>query len=91
MLPTRRTFRIFVSSTFNDLRLERNALHRSVFPRLRKLCEERGAQFHAIDLRWGISEEASIEQATMAICLNEIARCQRVSPQPNFLLILGQR
>ena len=91
MLPTRRAFRIFVSSTFNDLRLERNALHRSVFPRLRKLCEERGAQFHAIDLRWGISEEASIEQATMAICLNEIARCQRVSPQPNFLLILGQR
>jgi WD40 repeat protein len=82
---------VFVSSTFNDLVAERNSLHELVFPRLRALCAGYGAEFQAIDLRWGISEEASFDQATMPICLAEIARCQRVSPRPNFLLILGQR
>jgi WD40 repeat protein len=91
MLPTHRIFRVFVSSTFNDLRDERNALHELAFPRLRDLCARHGADFQAIDLRWGISEDASVEQATMPICLGEIARCQRVSPRPNFLLLLGQR
>ena len=85
MLPTHRLFRVFVSSTFNDLRAERNALQKHAFKRLRELCARHGAEFHAIDLRWGISEGASFEQATMPICLSEIARCQRVSPRPNFL------
>src|SRR5262249_2198812 len=40
---------------------------------------------------WGVSEEAGREQATMAICLGEIARCRRLSPRPNFLLLLGDR
>ena len=33
-----RTLRIFVSSTFSDLKAERDALQRYVFPRLRELC-----------------------------------------------------
>jgi hypothetical protein len=33
-----RTFRIFVSSTFSDLKEERNALQEKVFPRLRELA-----------------------------------------------------
>jgi hypothetical protein len=45
-----RTFRVFVSSTFEDLKAERDALQRDVFPRLRKLCEENNARFQAIDL-----------------------------------------
>jgi hypothetical protein len=40
-----RTFRVFVSSTFEDLKAERDALQRDVFPRLRKLCEANGARF----------------------------------------------
>ena len=35
MPQTTRTFRIFVSSTFSDLKAERNALQERVFPRLR--------------------------------------------------------
>ncbi len=86
-----KTFRIFVSSTFSDLKAERDALQRYVFPRLRELCAERGARFQAIDLRWGVSEEAGLDQRTMPICLGEIERCQRVTPRPNFVVLLGDR
>jgi hypothetical protein len=85
------TFRVFVSSTFSDLVAERNALQKHVFPRLRKLCQKNGARFQAIDLRWGVREEAAIDQLTMKICLEEIARCQRVTPRPNFIVLLGDR
>jgi hypothetical protein len=54
-----RTFRVFISSTFEDLKEERDALQREVFPRLRKTCEEHGARFQAIDLRWGVRDEAA--------------------------------
>jgi len=36
MPQTSRTFRIFVSSTFSDLKAERNALQERVFPRLQR-------------------------------------------------------
>ncbi len=85
------TFRIFVSSTFSDLKAERNALQEYVFPRLREYCQTRGARFQAIDLRWGVSEEAALDQQTMNICLEELRRCQRTSPRPNFIVLLGQR
>ena len=52
-----RTFRVFVSSTFEDLKEERNALQRDVFPVLSKLCQSHGARFQAIDLRWGVREK----------------------------------
>jgi len=86
-----RTFRVFVSSTFEDLKDERDALQRVVFPRLRKLCEEKGARFQAIDLRWGVRAEASLDQKTMEICLREIERCQQTGIKPNFIVLLGDR
>jgi NACHT domain- and WD repeat-containing protein len=89
-LPVK-TFRVFVSSTFSDLRAERDAFQKRVFPRLRLLCMEAGCRFQAIDLRWGISEEAGRDQLTMKICLDEIARCQRTTPRPNFIVLLGDR
>ncbi len=53
-------FRVFISSTFSDLEAERNALQEHVFPKLREFCMEYGCRFQAIDLRWGVSEEAQI-------------------------------
>ena len=38
MTQSSRTFRIFVSSTFSDLKAERNALQEEIFPRLRDLA-----------------------------------------------------
>ena len=91
MTQSSRTFRIFVSSTFNDLKEERNALQKYVFPRLRELAMAHGCRFQAIDLRWGVSQEAGLDQQTMKICLTEIERCQKVSPRPNFVILLGDR
>lgn len=85
------TFRVFVSSTFQDFVTERNGLQERVWPRLQSLCQQHGARFQAIDLRWGISEQASREQQIMQICLEEIRRCQQVTPRPNFIVLLGDR
>lgn len=84
-------FRVFVSSTFTDMTLERGILQRDAFPRLEKFCEEAGAKFQAVDLRWGINEESSFNQKTLQICFNEVARCQKISPKPNFLILLGDK
>jgi NACHT domain- and WD repeat-containing protein len=86
-----RTFRVFVSSTFADLKDERNALQEEVYPRLRALCLGGGARFQAVDLRWGVSEEAALDQQTVSICLDEIDRCRRTTPRPNFVVLLGER
>jgi hypothetical protein len=86
-----RTFRVFVSSTFEDLKEERDALQREVFPKLRKLCEQRSARFQAIDFRWGVRDEAALDQKTVELCLREIERCQRTGIKPNFIVLLGQR
>jgi hypothetical protein len=85
------TFRVFVSSTFSNLVAERNALQEHVFPRLREYCQKNGCRFQAIDLRRGVSEEAAADQITKRICRVEIARCQAVTPRPNFIVLLGGR
>ena len=90
MLGTR-VFRVFVSSTFRDMRAERDALQERVFPKLRARCAAKGYGFQPVDLRWGIGEEASAGQRTVRICLSEVARCQQMSPRPNFVVLLGDR
>ena len=62
MTQSSRTFRIFVNSTFSDQKAEHNALQECVFPRLRDLVMAHGCRFQAIDLRWGVSEEAALDQ-----------------------------
>ena len=91
MSQATRVFRVFVSSTFVDFKPERNALQALVFPRLRAHSAERGYEFQAIDLRWGVGQEASLDQRAMGICLDELARCQTMSPRPNFIVLLGDR
>ena len=86
-----RTFRLFVSSTFDDLKDERDALQREVFPRIRRLCQQRGARFQAVDLRWGVREEAAADNRTMEICFAEIERCHGTGFRPNFFVLLGDR
>jgi hypothetical protein len=86
-----KTFRLFISSTFSDMANERRILHDEVFPKLSQLCASHGAQFQAVDLRWGVNEDSQLDHKTMDICLGEIERCQRLSPRPNFLVLLGDR
>jgi len=91
MPTTTRTIRVFFSSAFSDLKAERNAHQERVFPRFKRYCQRRGWSFQAIDLRWGISHEAALDQSTMRICRAEIACCQAVTPYPNFVVLLGDR
>jgi hypothetical protein len=51
MNRTNSLFRVFISSPFSDFAPERDALQQEVYPRLRRLCAERGCTFQAIDLR----------------------------------------
>lgn len=91
MQSTTRTFRVFVSSTFEDLKNERDALQDRAFPHLAVICESFGARFQAVDLRWGVRDEAVANQKTMEVCLSEITKCQRTGIQPNFMILLGER
>lgn len=85
------SFQLFVSSTFRDFQVEREALRLDVYPRLGARCQARGATFEAVDLRWGISPSAAEARQTMEICLDEVERCARSTARPNFLLLLGDR
>lgn len=86
-----KTFRVFISSTFSDFLHERTRLQENVFPRLEKFCLDHGYKFQPIDLRWGITDQMGEAHETMNICLEEIRRCQKVTPQPNFIILLGDR
>ncbi len=55
------------------------------------LCKAHDASFQAVDLRWGVSEQAAEDQRTMRICLREIDRCRELTPYPNFILLMGDR
>jgi WD40 repeat protein len=83
--------RLFVSSTFSDLVAERNALAERVWPELERFCRPRGFTFQAIDLRWGVPSEAGLHHRTMQICFEELRRAQESSPEPNFLILLGDK
>ena len=87
----RKIFRVFFSSTFSDFVEERNALQNKTFPQLKELCAANGARFQPIDLRWGIPDEVGLQQSTMQVCLEDIKRCQNLTPRPNFLALLGER
>jgi hypothetical protein len=84
-------FRVFVSSTFTDMKQERQILQKKVFPKLEEFCLKNNAKFQAVDLRWGVTEESQLNQKTIDICLNEIWRCQKITPKPNFLVLLGDK
>jgi hypothetical protein len=85
-----KTIKFFISSTFKDFEQERDILHKFIFPKLKKLCHDKQFGFQPIDLRWGVMEEAGIDQQTMNICLNEVKRSS-YKPKPNLLLLVGQR
>lgn len=80
-----KTIRLFISSTFRDMHAERDWLNRVVFPELRSRCRRRGAEFVGVDLRWGVTEEEARQRGALAVCLDEIERCDL------FLGLLGDR
>ncbi|TIC78537.1 tetratricopeptide repeat protein, partial [Crenobacter intestini] len=88
---TERHFRIFLSSTFRDMELERDHLLQHVFPVFRQECLRRQVTFTEIDLRWGVTEEDAKNGQTVEICLQEIDKCRSLGVPPFFLGFLGER
>lgn len=62
-----------------------------VFERLKPEYASRGWVVEYVDLRWGISPESTGDNRTIQICLEELRRCQEVSPRPNFIILSGER
>lgn len=87
--PNNRAIRIFISSTFKDFFNEREALVRRVFPALRDVCDSLGLNLVEIDLRWGVPEDASGEEAILT-CMREIERTQEAG-MSFFLGLVGER
>jgi nephrocystin-3 len=81
-----RQIRVFVSSTFTDMKEDRDYLVKFIFPQLRKLCEERAVVWTEIDLRWGVTDEQKAEGKVLPIVMAEIERCH-----PYFVGLLGER
>ena len=85
-----KTFRLFISSTFNDFRREREILQTKVFPHIKEYASKAGYTFQPIDLRWGVSNEAQLDQKTLELCLDEVRAC-KTNIHPNFLIMIGDR
>lgn len=80
-----RNIRLFISSTFRDMHGERDLLMRSVLPALQARAFPHRISLHAIDLRWGITEEETRRNRQLEVCLGEVENSQL------FVGILGSR
>jgi tetratricopeptide (TPR) repeat protein len=80
------TVRVFVSSTFRDMRAERDHLARVVFPELRERMAKRCLHLVDLDLRWGVTEEEAEQGKVLDVILAEIDRAR-----PFFVGLLGDR
>jgi len=86
MSESRKTVRVFISSTFRDMHAERNHLVKVVFPALRERLAPYGIDLYDIDLRWGVDPRQSDMGLALGPCLRLIDDCR-----PFFVGILGQR
>eukprot|EP01138_Halocafeteria_seosinensis_P010237 gb/GECG01010455.1/.p1 GENE.gb/GECG01010455.1/~~gb/GECG01010455.1/.p1 ORF type:complete len:2817 (+),score=410.58 gb/GECG01010455.1/:1-8451(+) len=83
-----RTVRVFISSTFNDMHGERDALTRVVFPALNNKAKSRRVRVVPVDLRWGLTSEDTSDSGLGALehCLLEID-----NSRPFFVVLRGER
>ncbi len=51
---------------------------------------KKGYTFQPIDLRWGVSNQAQLDQKTLKLCLSEVRSC-KTHLHPNFLIMAGDR
>jgi len=81
---------IFVSSTFNDMQYERDAIREISMPIINSHAEKYGESVSFCDLRWGVNttdlESDTGSKKVLDVCLNEIDRCR-----PYMVVILGDR
>ena len=81
---------IFISSTFQDMHYERDAIHTRIIPAINQEAGMWGDSVSACDLRWGINtadmEDIDKSKKVLNVCLGEIDRCR-----PYMIVLLGYR
>lgn len=86
-MAKKRAFKIFISSTFQDLVRERNyIIDRVIKPFKVKAQLEYNVDVTVVDLRWGITPQEAKDGRVLEICLREIDNCR-----PLFIGIIGNR
>lgn len=82
--------KLFVSSTFKDMQLERDALQKHIIPDLNMRLIDHGTKITQTDLRWGISTSQMSadegEQKVLNVCLEEINKAR-----PYMIVMIGDR
>ena len=81
-----RAMKIFICSTFKDMRKERALIRKRIVHKLTNLCEQRLVQLSVIDLSWGVSDQMVGDGNLIQYCLEQVENCQ-----PYFLCFLGER
>lgn len=81
--------RFFISSTFQDMRAERECIRSNVWPDVHEYARKKGIYVEFCDLRWGININDNLtEEEAMAkimeICLQEVQNCK-----PYLITMLG--
>nr|XP_033811856.1 LOW QUALITY PROTEIN: NACHT domain- and WD repeat-containing protein 1 [Geotrypetes seraphini] len=91
-LPAKRNLvRVFISSTFADMAIERNVLLERAYTEAQAFCQKHGLLFEVVDMRWGVRDYAAVDHMTTELCLKEIKLCQQMSVGPAFIALLGNR
>jgi len=83
--------KVFVSSTFLDMDIERDALKNIVEPRLNETLKDHSCSIEFIDLRHSVKTNTTLsllerEKQIFNVCLEEIDNCR-----PYFMGIIGHR
>ena len=82
--------RFFVSSTFEDMHDERDAIQMRVLPSVSRIAESHGYNIDFCDLRWGINtqdcNESDKSDKVLKVCFDEIKKCR-----PYMIVMLGER
>eukprot|EP00116_Pleurobrachia_bachei_P000281 sb/3460543/ len=74
-----KVWRVFVSSTFLDLKWEREKLMHTVIPEINKWAgESHNVILQEVDLRWGVTEEEGRSNKVILRCLTELSKCHIV-------------
>lgn len=86
-----KTIKIFVSSTFKDMDVERDALRNIVLPRLNEHFAPHKRNIQIIDLRHSVETDSrqtadERERCVFNICMDEILSCK-----PYFIGLIGHR
>ena len=79
----------FISSTFSDMQVERDAIINRIIPYLKREFHIRGEDVLATDLRWGVctdGDEEAAKKTIISVCINTIEECI-----PYFIILLGDR